>query len=167
MHHLIPVVLMAILMAGCQGTPERLQQPSDSYRATVNYQNLQGEPRSAVIGLHQVYSDKRLSEEAPLLPKSDKSFVALSYRADGIYAESKVGDDIRLVKGKNLTDPSLSITPDQDLYVLSYIAMQGRKPVLKIRTIHKGRVNPKGFVVPLSSSVDKYDIGDFSREVSK
>ena len=166
MHRLLPVFLIFFLAAGCQISPDK-QLLGSEYRATVIYQNLQGEPHIAVISLHEVFSDKRLIGEAPELIQSDRTLVALSYHSDGIFAESMDGEAIRLVKGKYLTDPALSVTPDPDLYVLSYIAMKGRKPVLKLRTINKGRVSQKSFVVPLSSNVDKYDISDFTREASK
>ncbi|MCL6268607.1 hypothetical protein M3P05_01390 [Sansalvadorimonas sp. 2012CJ34-2] len=162
MHRLLPVFLMVFLFTGCQSTPDKPQFPGSNFSATLVYQNLQGEPYVAVIGVQVVFSDEPILGEYPELKKSERSLVALSYHSDGIFAESLAGDAVQLVKGKYLTDPALSITPDPDLYVLSYIALKGRKPVLKLRTIYKGKVAQKAFIVPLSSNVDKYDISDFT-----
>ncbi len=158
-HRWITVTLiLTLLMTGCQ-----IFQSGRVLQATVIYRNLQGEPRVALIGLDRVLSERRvkLGEEIQL-EKTDRSLVSLSYWSDGIYAESRAGDAVRLVKGKNLTDPVLSITSEPNTYVLSYIAMQGRRPVLKLRTIVNGHINKTGFVVPLSEAVDNYDISDFS-----
>ena len=132
-------------------------------QATVIYQTLQGEQRIAIISTNSVLSDQELPKDQEItLQKTDRSLVLLTNRADGIYAEPRGGEKARLVKGRNLTDPTLVITPDPHLHVLSYIALQGRKPVLKLRTVSKGSIAAKGFVVPLAANVDNYEISDFT-----
>ena len=88
----------------------------------------------------------------------------LSSKANGIHAEPKTGQPTRQVSGRNLTDPILAITPDPHLHVLSYIVMQGRKPILKLHTIYKGKMAEKGFVLPLSANVDNYISSVFTQQ---
>ena len=162
---LITTAVIALLTFGCAGFPNWPGVPDNNYQATLIYRSLEGNRRIATITLSTVTSDKPLSKSKDVkLKKTDRALVPLINKADGIYVASRTSLPTRLVAGSNLTDPVLVITPDPHLHVLSYIALQGRKPVLKLRTIYKGKVAEKGFVLPLSTSVDNYAISDFIKQ---
>ncbi len=161
----LPVLAALLVIAGCLQLPTWPPASDEDLQATVIYRTLQGERRIAIISLTAVNSDQKLDKDKNItLQQTDRALVPLSYRADGIYAESTGGEKIHLVPGRNLTDPTLTVTPDPDLQVLSYIALKGRKPVLKLRTIYKGSIAEKGFALPLTSDVDDYAISDFTRQ---
>ncbi|WP_281647311.1 hypothetical protein [Parendozoicomonas sp. Alg238-R29] len=162
---LVATVLIALFVSGCLRFPTWPPAPDEDLQATIIYRTLNGERRIATISLTGVTSDKILQQDRNIeLQQTNRTLVPLSYRADGIYAESRSKESIRLVSGRNLTDPVLAITPDSDLHVLTYIALQGRKPVLKLRTIYKGTVAEKSFVLPLAGNIDNYLISDFTRQ---
>ncbi|MTI12075.1 hypothetical protein [Sansalvadorimonas verongulae] len=164
------ITCLTLVFAGCMHFPSWPPASEEALQATVIYRTLRDEQRIATITFYRnsptkVISDQVLDKNKNIeLPQTDRSLTPLSYRFDGIYAESKTEQPTRLVSGKNLTDPVLVITPDPHLHILSYIGLQGRKPVLKLRTIYKGHVSEKGSVLPLSASVDSYIISDFIRQ---
>ncbi|CAM3500577.1 hypothetical protein [Parendozoicomonas haliclonae] len=155
--------LIVILTSGCLHLPSWPPASDEEMQATLIYRTMKGERRLAVITLDSVTSDQQISTDFQIdIPRSNTVEIPLSYRADGIYAEQANKESVRLVYGRNLTDPMITPTPDPDLTVLSYIALQGRKPVLKIRTIFKGSVAQEGTVIPLAADIDNYVISDFS-----
>ena len=179
--YILPFALL-VLLAGCQlkapdiRAPET-KEPQKRYQAnkaqplqaTLIYWTLEEKRRIATISLTRVITDEPLEEDAKVhLQQTNQELVVLTNRADGIYADPAHRppelEEIRLVAGRDLTDPVLSVTPVHNFHVLSYIAMQGRKPVLKLRTIDNGKVAKKAVVLHLAKSVDSYLISDFIRQ---
>ena len=95
----LPILAILLIAAGCLRLPTWPPAADEELQATVIYRTLLGERRIAVVSLTAVTSDQKLDKnESITLQQTDRSLVSLSYRSDGIYAESIEGKSINLVQ---------------------------------------------------------------------